>query len=74
MEAIREYIKVVDHKINFTKQVPFDTEEVEVIILPCTEKRAPLKGSFVDFIRNSPLADEKIILERNKDHSRDIIL
>ena len=34
MIAIREYIKVVDHKINITLPEQFNFEEVEVVIMP----------------------------------------
>lgn len=30
MEAIREYFKVIDHKVNLSKEVSFDSNEVEV--------------------------------------------
>ncbi len=74
MEAIREYVKVVDHKINISQEVHFDSDEVEIIILPVNRFKTTSNESFVDFIRNSPLADEELVIERSKSSSRDVLL
>ena len=37
MEAIRQFIKVINHQVNITLPDDFNAEEVEVIILPKKE-------------------------------------
>jgi hypothetical protein len=39
MEAIRQTVKVVNHKINITLPDDFSAEEVDVIILPSSTKQ-----------------------------------
>lgn len=34
MTAIREFVKVVDHKVSVTLPIGFDYDEVEVLVLP----------------------------------------
>ena len=38
MTAIREFIKVKNHKLEIALPVDFDYEEVEVVIMPKTEE------------------------------------
>lgn len=39
MEAIRQTVKVINHKINITLPDDFSAEEVDVIILPSSTKQ-----------------------------------
>ena len=74
MNAIKNIVKVKNKKIIIDLPVDFDTNEVEVIVLPYQnrEKKINYKKNLSRFFKNSPLYDSNVILERDNDIGREV--
>lgn len=51
MEAIRQTVKVKNHKISITLPEDFNSEEVDVIILPAQDKEISIPQWQIDQVR-----------------------
>ena len=76
MNAIRNIVKVKNKKIIIDLPADFDTTEVEVIVLPYQnhEKKIKFKEKLSSFVKNSPLYDSNIILEKDNDIGKEVEL
>lgn len=77
MNALRNIIDVKDKKIIIDLPEDFQTDKVEVIVLPYADEAnnsEKIDGQLSEFFENSPLYDSGIEIDRNKDTGRDITL
>lgn len=74
-EAKNKFSQLVDEVVNNNDHQIITRHGKDTAVILSFEEYKKLtkkKGSLANFFRNSPLFDEQIDLERNKDYSRDI--
>ena len=74
MQAIREIIKIKNHKIQLNKKIPFNTDKAEIIILPHDKESKQNHNKLSAFFSESPLAKAPIEIIRSNDTGRNITL
>ena len=74
MQVIREIIPIKDHKIKLEKEISFQAERAEIIIIPYRSNKSQKNNKLSSFFRLSPLHNLDLDIRHNKSSSRNIDL